>query len=86
MKTYRSHKKQVNKIVTRVAGTLCFFGALGCILMVAIGGAFPSSEHGTQIVVPRTGDVWEVGELHTVQWYVLLVRPFPRACAECSGM
>ncbi len=77
MKTYRSHKKQVNKIVTRVAGTLCFFGALGCILMVAIGGAFPSSEHGTQIVVPRTGDVWEVGELHTVQWYVLLVRPLP---------
>ena len=50
------------------------FGAVGCILLVAIGGAFSTSsseaKHGTHIVAPRTGDVWQVGELHTVQWCV----------------
>lgn len=74
MKSYRSNQKQVNKIITRVTATCILFGAVGCILLVAIGGAFSTSsseaKHGTHIVAPRTGDVWQVGELHTVQWYV----------------
>ncbi|KAI0682214.1 hypothetical protein C8Q76DRAFT_323531 [Earliella scabrosa] len=72
MKSYRSNQKQVNKIITRVTATCILFGAVGCILLVAIGGAFSTSsseaKHGTHIVAPRTGDVWQVGELHTVQW------------------
>ncbi|KAI0746788.1 hypothetical protein C8Q80DRAFT_1354900 [Daedaleopsis nitida] len=63
--TRRTH---VQRILTRTAGTLCLFGAIACILLVAIGGAYPSEKHGVRVVVPRTGDVWQVGELHTVQW------------------
>ena len=58
------------RIFTRAAATLCVIGALTCFVLVAVGGAFPSYKRGSSIVAPRTGDVWQVGEMHTAQWYV----------------
>ena len=73
---------RAHKLFTRLVASLCLFGAVACIIVMAVGGSFPSGQRGTNVVVPRTGDVWQVGELHTVQWYVhatclFSLRPHP---------
>ncbi|KAM5537099.1 hypothetical protein V8D89_009245 [Ganoderma adspersum] len=64
MRKTRSFRSQAFKI----AAIFGLVGALICFIAVAVGGAFPTSEHGTSIVVPQAGETWKVGELHTVQW------------------
>lgn len=68
-------RSRINRLITKIAATVGFVGALACIAVVAIGGAFPAYKHGASIVAPRTGDVWQVGELHTVQWCVEFISP-----------
>ncbi|RPD65495.1 hypothetical protein L226DRAFT_240192 [Lentinus tigrinus ALCF2SS1-7] len=62
------HRSRLWRITTRALATLCVVGALTCFVVVAVGGAFPSYKRGSSIVAPRTGDVWQVGEMHTAQW------------------
>ncbi|KAH9919995.1 uncharacterized protein BXZ73DRAFT_9364, partial [Epithele typhae] len=56
------------KLSTRAVATIVVFGAVACIIVTAVGGAYPEAGHASNVVAPRTGDVWNVGELHTVQW------------------
>ncbi len=69
MKTH--HRSRLWRITTAAAATLCLAATLACFVVVAVGGAFPSYKRESSIVAPRTGDVWQVGDMHTVQWYVL---------------
>ena len=72
----RSFRSQAYKISTRVAATIGIAGAIACFALVAIGGAYPEYKHGTSIVAPRAGETWQVGEMHTVQWYVNRLEPW----------
>ncbi|KAI0330336.1 hypothetical protein GY45DRAFT_765603 [Cubamyces sp. BRFM 1775] len=44
--------------------------ALVLLFVVAWGGSYPSYDPNPPILIPRQGDVWHVGEMHTVQWSV----------------
>ncbi|KAI0717379.1 hypothetical protein C8T65DRAFT_707215 [Cerioporus squamosus] len=75
MNTHKTHyRTRLWKITTRAAATLCLVATLACFIVVAVGGAFPSYQRGSSIVAPRTGDVWQVGDMHTVQWTMHHVR------------
>ena len=81
-----SQPSRLHKLSTRVIASICMFGAVACIVVMAVGGSFPSDQHGTNVVVPRTGDVWQVGELHTVQWCVAIVFSSLALCADWVWM
>ncbi|KAH9896878.1 hypothetical protein C8Q73DRAFT_789178 [Cubamyces lactineus] len=53
--------------VVSIAGAVM---ALVLLFVVAWGGSYPSYDPNPPILIPRQGDVWHVGELHTVQWSV----------------
>ncbi|RDX54505.1 hypothetical protein OH76DRAFT_972111 [Lentinus brumalis] len=72
MKTH--HRSRLWRITTAAAATLCLAATLACFVVVAVGGAFPSYKRESSIVAPRTGDVWQVGDMHTVQWTLTHVR------------
>ncbi|KAI0371962.1 hypothetical protein BV20DRAFT_132429 [Pilatotrama ljubarskyi] len=61
---------RVSKLAVKVVGMAGALMALVLLFVVAWGGSYPSYDPNPPILIPRQGDVWHVGELHTVQWSV----------------
>ncbi|KAI0635179.1 hypothetical protein C8Q77DRAFT_1156507 [Trametes polyzona] len=61
---------RLGKLSVKVIGVACALMALVLLFVVAWGGSYPSYDPNPPILIPRQGDVWHVGELHTVEWSV----------------
>lgn len=59
---------QLGKLGVKVIGIASALMALVLLFIVAWGGSYPSYDPNPPILIPRQGDVWHVGEMHTVQW------------------
>ncbi|KAJ2990314.1 hypothetical protein NUW54_g8506 [Trametes sanguinea] len=61
---------RVGKLCVKVIALAGAFLALSLLFVVAWGGGYPSYDPNPPILLPKQGEVWHVGELHTVQWSV----------------
>ncbi|KAI0646317.1 hypothetical protein C8Q79DRAFT_926312 [Trametes meyenii] len=61
---------RVGKYTVKAIGIATAIMGLLLLFAVSWGGSYPSYDPNPPILIPRQGDVWHVGELHTVQWKV----------------
>ncbi|OSD08027.1 hypothetical protein PYCCODRAFT_1473613 [Trametes coccinea BRFM310] len=61
---------RVGKLCVKVISLAGAFLALSLLFVAAWGGGYPSYDPNPPILLPKQGEVWHVGELHTVQWSV----------------
>ncbi|KAH9849336.1 hypothetical protein C2E23DRAFT_870663 [Lenzites betulinus] len=61
---------RLGKFAIKAIGIGSALMAVVLLFAMAWGGSYPSYDPNPPVLIPRQGDVWHVGELHTVQWNV----------------
>ncbi|EIW55703.1 uncharacterized protein TRAVEDRAFT_50191 [Trametes versicolor FP-101664 SS1] len=61
---------RLGQLIVKAIGIACGLLTVVLLFVVSWGGSYPSYDPNPPVLIPRQGDVWHVGELHTVEWSV----------------
>ncbi|OJT07054.1 hypothetical protein TRAPUB_2086 [Trametes pubescens] len=60
--------QRLGQLTVKAIGVACGLLTVTLLFVVSWGGSYPSYDPNPPVLIPREGDVWHVGELHTVEW------------------